>query len=570
MGLLNPVIATLFADTKEYMAKMTEAEEKMGKFGLAAEASSTKFNKFASKASTAVIGLGGAIAGYAVDQALKFNDVLDKIQNQTNASAGEIDKLKTSILNISSQTAISSDNIGNAFLQVEKAGYRGKAAYDLVNAAAKASAITGGDVVSTTQSVVAIQRLQIARGMDVAAISDLMVNANKMHIGSLESLTGVLTGKVGGALAAAGLNLAEMASVSSVASQAGFGTAKAYTSLATGLEKIENPTSASAKQMKALGLNAEQLASVARKPGTGLVDVLKMLETQSRKTGIPMNTLIKDTFGPASIGLVSTLATNLNQVAQANKTLQASSGGKLDLTFGLTSQQLNFKLKQLEQQSKNALTGFGLLLLPSVETLANWTQEAVKYFDKHPPIQKIATAATIGIFATAVVYKLASGLGKLFGGLGKIAGGVKSVVTGEQAVTQISLLTEIAANTAEMAGLQAVANEELAVADIEAGGTGILGKALMALGAGDLGLVSGAALAITAGVLAAQFGPSSQQSQAAVAAGAVFNGRGYSRPLTSAAMHGTDNYLGYGYRPSGFGIVKKPTVTTTHKFKVVK
>jgi len=570
MGLLNPVIATLFADTKEYMAKMTEAEEKMGKFGLAAEASSTKFNKFASKASTAVIGLGGAIAGYAVDQALKFNDVLDKIQNQTNASAGEIDKLKTSILNISSQTAISSDNIGNAFLQVEKAGYRGKAAYDLVNAAAKASAITGGDVVSTTQSVVAIQRLQIARGMDVAAISDLMVNANKMHIGSLESLTGVLTGKVGGALAAAGLNLAEMASVSSVASQAGFGTAKAYTSLATGLEKIENPTSASAKQMKALGLNAETLAATARKPGTGLVDVLKMLETQSRKTGIPMNTLIKDTFGPSSIGLVSTLATNLNQVAQANKTLQASSGGKLDLTFGLTSEQLNFKLKQLEQQSKNALTGFGLLLLPSVETLANWTQGAVKYFDKHPLIQKIATDATIGIFATAVVYKLASGLGKLFGGLGKIAGGVKSVVTGEQAVTQISLLTEIAANTAEMAGLQAVANEELAVADIEAGGTGILGKALMALGAGDLGLVSGAALAITAGVLAAQFGPSSQQSQAAVAAGAVFNGRGYSRPLTSAAMHGTDNYLGYGYRPSGFGIVKKPTVTTTHKFKVVK
>jgi len=296
--MLSPIIATLFADTKEYMAKMTEAEEKMGKFGLAAEASSTKFNKFASKASTAVIGLGGAIAGYAVDQALKFNDVLDKIQNQTNASAGEIDKLKTSILNISSQTAISSDNIGNAFLQVEKAGYRGKAAYDLVNAAAKASAITGGDVVSTTQSVVAIQRLQIARGMDVAAISDLMVNANKMHIGSLESLTGVLTGKVGGALAAAGLNLAEMASVSSVASQAGFGTAKAYTSLATGLEKIENPTSASAKQMKALGLNAETLAATARKPGTGLVDVLKMLETQSRKTGIPMNTLIKDTFGP--------------------------------------------------------------------------------------------------------------------------------------------------------------------------------------------------------------------------------------------------------------------------------
>jgi len=460
--MLSPIIATLFADTKEYMAKMTEAEEKMGKFGLAAEASSTKFNKFASKASTAVIGLGGAIAGYAVDQALKFNDVLDKIQNQSGATSAEVDSLKKSILNISSQTAISSDNIGNAFLQVEKAGYRGKAAYDLVNAAAKASAITGGDVVSTTQSVVAIQRLQIARGMSVAAISDLLVQANKSHVGSLEQLTGVLSGKVGGALAAAGLNLAEMASVSSVASQAGFGTAKAYTSLATGLEKVENPTSASAKQMKALGLNAEQLAATARKPGTGLVDVLKMLETQSRKTGIPMNTLIKDTFGPASIGLVSTLATNLNQVAQANKTLQASSGADLGIKFGITSKQLNFQLKQLETQSKNALTGFGLLLLPDVAAVANWVSSAVKYTDKHPIVRTIATDTAIGIFASAVVFKIASGLGKLFGGLGKIAGGVKSVVTGEQAVTQISLLTEIAANTAAMVGEGTVEIGELA------------------------------------------------------------------------------------------------------------
>jgi TP901 family phage tail tape measure protein len=449
MGLLNPVIATLFADTKEYMAKMSEAEEKMGKFGLAAEASSSKFSKFASKASTAVIGLGGAIAGYAVDEALKFNEVLDKIQNQSGASAAEVDSLKKSILNISSQTAISSDNIGNAFLQVEKAGYRGKAAYDLVNAAAKASAITGGDVVSTTQSVVAIQRLQIARGMSVAAISDLLVQANKSHVGSLEQLTGVLSGKVGGALAAAGLNLAEMASVSSVASQAGFGTAKAYTSLATGLEKVENPTSAYAKNLKGLGLNAETLAATARKPGTGLVDVLKMLETQSRKTGIPMNTLIKDTFGPASIGLVSTLAKNLNQVADANKNLQSASGSKLDLTFGLTSEQLNFKLKKLETESKNALTGFGLALLPTVDTLTNWTNNAVTYFNKHPLVQKIASDTALTLFGASLAFKVTQAIGKI-PGLGTVLGKIP-VLGNLFKSTDTALLTEIAANTAATA-----------------------------------------------------------------------------------------------------------------------
>ena len=479
MGLLNPVIATLFADTKEYMAKMTEAEEKMGKFGKSAEVASGKFSKFAGKASSAVIGLGGAITAYGIEEALKFNEILDKIQNQSGASAKEIDSLKGSILNISSQTAISSDNIGNAFLQVEKAGYRGKAAYDLVNAAAKASAITGGDVVSTTQSVVAIQRLQIARGMSVAAISDLLVQANKSHVGSLEQLTGVLSGKVGGALAAAGLNLAEMASVSSVASQAGFGTAKAYTSLATGLEKVENPTSAYAKNLKGLGLNAETLAATARKPGTGLVDVLKMLETQSRKTGIPMNTLIKDTFGPASIGLVSTLATNLNQVAQANKTLQASSGGKLDLTFGLTSQQLNFNLKQLETQSKNALTGFGLAMLPTVDTLANWTENAVKFFSTHPIVQQIASDTALTVFGASVALKVTQAIGKI-PGLGTVLGKIPGLGNIFK-TTDTALLEEIAANTAitaaEGAGGKASIVEAVGSKLLALGGASLLGTA---------------------------------------------------------------------------------------------
>ena len=35
-GLLPPVVATLLADTREYMAKMTEAEGKMNEFGVVA------------------------------------------------------------------------------------------------------------------------------------------------------------------------------------------------------------------------------------------------------------------------------------------------------------------------------------------------------------------------------------------------------------------------------------------------------------------------------------------------------------------------------------------------------
>ena len=560
MGLLNPVIATLLADTKEYMAKMNEADEKMHKFGKTAEESGGKFHKFANTASNAVIGVGAAITGYAIDQALKFNEVLDNIQNQSGASAEEVDRLKTSIINVSNETAISSDKIGNAFLQVEKAGIRGASAYKLVDVAAKTAVITGGDVVSTTQTLIGIQRLQIARGMSVAQVGDLMVNANKMHVGSLESLTGVLTGKVGGALAATGMNLAEIASISGVASAAGYGTAKSYVALATGLQKIESPTASSAKQLKALGLNADVLAQTARKPGTGLVDVLKMLEVQSRRTGTPMNTLIKDTFGSASVGMVQTLANNINKVSDANKKLQQSSGKDLAIQFGLTSQQLNFKLKQLETQSHNALTGFGLLLLPDVTAVANFAEGAVKYFQKHPLVQKIASDAALTLFGASLAFKVAQAIGKipilgnLLAKIPKLGSLFKS--------TDTALLTEIAASTAEMAGLQVVTNEELAVADIGGGETGLLGMALIGLGGASLGIASAAALALTAGVLAAQFGPSVQQQRGALAQGAVFNGRGFNRPLTAADMSGTNTYLGYSQQAPGFGITKGKTKVT--------
>ena len=89
-GLLPPVVATLLADTREYMTKMSEAEGKMTEFGTVAETTGGKLTAFGKKASTAIIGVGVAIIGVGIESALKYTEALDKIQNQSNASAAEI------------------------------------------------------------------------------------------------------------------------------------------------------------------------------------------------------------------------------------------------------------------------------------------------------------------------------------------------------------------------------------------------------------------------------------------------------------------------------------------------
>ena len=406
-GLLPPVVATLIADTKEYSAKMTEAQAKMGEFGVASETTGGKMTAFGKKATTAVAAVGAAMVVYGIDKALQYTEALDKIQNQAGASASEIDYLKGVILKVSNQTAISSDQIANAFLQVEKAGIRGAAAYKLVDNAAKAAAITGGDVAAISTTIVAAQSLQITKGQSVAQVTDTLVKANQNHIGSLDSLVGLLKGRVGGALAAYGINLGEAAAVADIAAKAGYNNARSLTTLAVGLGKIENPTTAQTKALKALGINADDLARTARHPGTGLIDTLKALEVQSKKTGVPLEKLISVTFGSGAVGLVSALAKQLPALTSLNTSLQSSSAKGLDTAFGITSEQLNFKIGQIKTQLQNALTGIGITLLPTVATLAGVVTTVTAYLQKHPIAMTFLSDSLVAAIGLALSTKLA-------------------------------------------------------------------------------------------------------------------------------------------------------------------
>ena len=406
-GLLPPVVATLIADTKEYSAKMTEAQAKMGEFGVASETTGGKMTAFGKKATTAVAAVGAAMVVYGIDKALQYTEALDKIQNQAGASASEIDYLKGVILKVSNQTAISSDQIANAFLQVEKAGIRGSAAYKLVDNAAKAAAITGGDVAAISTTIVAAQSLQITKGQSVAQVTDTLVKANQNHIGSLDSLVGLLKGRVGGALAAYGINLGEAAAVADIAAKAGYNNARSLTTLAVGLGKIENPTTAQTKALKALGINADALARTARHPGTGLIDTLKALEVQSKKTGVPLEKLISVTFGSGAVGLVSALAKQLPALTSLNTSLQSSSAKGLDAAFGITSEQLNHKIEQIKTQLQNALTGIGITLLPTVATLAGVVTTVTAYLQKHPIAMTFLSDSLVAAIGLALSTKLA-------------------------------------------------------------------------------------------------------------------------------------------------------------------
>jgi hypothetical protein len=238
--------------------------------------------------------------------------------------------------------------------------------------------------------------------------------------------------------------MAEAAAISSIASKSGYESGRAFVTIASGMQKIENPTKASVKALKAFGLDANALAKTAKTPGTGVIDVLKQLETQSRKTGTPLNTLIANTFGKGSVGIISALAKQIPELTTLNDKLNKSSGADLNTTFGMTSSQLNFKLNKLKNEAKNVLTGIGLFFLPTVDMLSNWAQNAIKFFQDHPLIKTIASDSAIALFVGSIAFKLGSAVSNI---VKTITGTTSAAITAETQVSQTALLTEIAANT---------------------------------------------------------------------------------------------------------------------------
>lgn len=498
---LPPVVATLLADTKEFTAKMDEAQGKMGKFGAESEAAGNKFTSFANKASTAVIGLGAAITAYGVDRAFKFQESLDAIQNQANTSANELNYLKGQILSVSDQTAISSDQISQAYLQAEKAGNHYAAATNLVRNAAKASVVTGEDVVSMAQSIIAAQTLQVAKGMSVAQITGEMVAANKLHLGSMDSLVAILKGRVGATLAEYGVNLHEAAAIADVASRAGLTHARSLTSMGTALAKLENPTSATNKSLAKIGLTASSITSTLKQPN-GLIDVISQLTEKAREGGTPISTYMNAVFGAQGGATATALSKNLGALTSINSQLSAAGGNSLKKSFQTATEQMGFQLHHIETQIGNDFTRIGLALLPKVETAIHWGEELIQWFQQHPLVSKIASEAAIGVFATSVVYKLGMGLAGVFGKITSLFGGGKEAVVAEQMTTQTGYLADIAANTTAMAEKMGVATATNGAESVATGAGGLLlGGGRIALGAGRLAGVAASAPELTAMLL---------------------------------------------------------------------
>ena len=480
-NLLPPVIATLIADTKEYMSKMSEAQTKMGEFGTTTELTSAKLTKFAGKAATAITGLGVAIIGYGIDSALKFQESLRQIENQSNLTGSQVQALGRTIMDLSNQTAISTTDLSGAALIIAQAGVKGAQATNLLTDASKAAVITNASVIDTTKALISAQTLQIAKGMDLNTLTGVLVAGSKTYVGGLQAEEAMLSGRVGVALSNYGLKLKDIISIGSTFAGVSLPT-RSIVSFTAGLNNLLKPTTDAKgkltsydKSLQRLGLSQTKLAADFR--NGNLIGMFQQINDAAKKGGGPLSNYVNTVFGTSGGGAASVIIKNLQKYIDTQKNLSGKGAGSLAESFGLATNELPFKLQQLKTEAKNALTGIGLFFLPTIADLAHWSENAIKFFQKHPLIKTIADDAAISVFVGAILFKLGQGLGSVVksirGVYQSITGTSSAAIAETQGTTQISLLTEIAANTALIAGTSSTTATETAALVAEDGAKGI-------------------------------------------------------------------------------------------------
>lgn len=480
-GFLPPVVATLLADTKEFSAKMDQSITKMEELGGAADKSSGKFSKFASKASTAVIGAGVAIAAYGIDKAVKFTEALDTLQNQTNVTDGTLKKISKSAIDLSNNTTSSATEIVGAYGAAEAAGLKWAKAHAVVASSAKLAQISGNDVVTTTKALIAAQNIGITKGMSYAKVADLLTVGLKGNEQGLSGVVTLLQGKVGTAFAAYHQSAGEGVAIANEFSQAGVTQTRQIATFVNKLGTLNGPlettsvsngklTTSTAGYVNALvdvGLNVDKTKTAFSGPD-GLINGLKYLKTTADGSLPKLQQYLTAIFGASGVGTGMALINNLTTLTKTVHDANNASAGGLNKAFNISQGDISIQMKELKNQWENILQGVGVFLLPGVKDLAHWAEEATQYFENHPLLKKIASDASIGLFVAAIAYKLGSAVTKIIGGIGRTVSKIPGV--GGTSSAELDYLEQIAVNTREIADRGVGGGGNGVVKDAEHGG----------------------------------------------------------------------------------------------------
>lgn len=334
---IPPLVWYLVADTAGVALGLGKAR---GEMATTAEESKT----FGGVSSGAFMAAGAAAAGAAVHfvhSAGDFNSGIVTLKTGAGETQQNLALVSNGILDLAGQVGDSTKELTDGMYHVESAGFHGADGLNVLANAAKGAKVGNADLDAVAKTVVGTMDSYGEAGSQAASMVNRLVAATAagdMRMNDLATSLGAVAPKA----AAAGVSIDELLGATATMTRQNVSAQQGVQNLANLIGNIQKPSAQAAKEMSAMGLDAQDVAAKLGQRGlTGTLDLLTSAITehmgpsglvlqnafnQSKSAAADANEMIKNL--PASVQnaarqyLAGTL--NAKQWSDATKDLSAT------------------------------------------------------------------------------------------------------------------------------------------------------------------------------------------------------------------------------------------------------
>src|SRR5580700_37016 len=283
LASLDAQMRLVAAEEKSALAGKENAdaqEESAGKTDLAAAGASEAGHHLNELA----LGAGVAAAG-SVYMAMKWDEASTQLVTGAGQSEAGLAKVKSGMLAVSTQTATSSEQIQAGMYMIESAGFHGADGLKVLAAAAEGAKVGNaqlGDVANVVTSALNAYHLPASQAVAITNQLVATVASGKMHMEDLAtSISNVLP-----IAASAHISFAQVGGALATMTAQGMTARRASMNLANMIRSLISPSATASGEMKALGLNANDISRNIGKEGlTGTLNILTEAILKSSKGG---------------------------------------------------------------------------------------------------------------------------------------------------------------------------------------------------------------------------------------------------------------------------------------------
>ena len=316
-----------------------------------------------------------AAAGAAgVKMATDLETSFSKIENLVGITGKALDNFKTSVKTVSAVTGQSQQELSEALFTVASAGLRGAEATQVLEAAAKASAIGLGDTQQVAQALTGVLQAYSKEGLTAAQATDTLTAIVREGNLEAEALAPTL-GRVVGVASQLGISFEEVGANIATFTRLGVPAEEAVVGLRGIMTSFLKPTKDAEKALATLGLTAGDLREMVGTQGlqSTLAFLMKSFEGNDEA--------ISSVFGNvrALSAVLGTAGAQGETYAQVLDNI-SNSTGIVDEGFKNVSETSGFKFKQTLNSLRSAAIELGMALLPVVTKVAQFVTKAINSF----------------------------------------------------------------------------------------------------------------------------------------------------------------------------------------------